>query len=187
MKVKGAFCWGRSLVSAGWGGLWRSSGPILANVAGAAGSGRGSLAEDRVEWCARRGKAARGEPLTESTLRPVAGACLAPCCSLLSLNAVCGGFVHSVALVFRNPVQDASCQNACIFITNTTNMRVSRTLPIEPQRSSWGICPFGAFVYGTHRTDLTNTESSVQWRTTPTVSFSKYRIPIAINVNDTQE
>ena len=49
MKVKGPFCWGRSLVSAGWNGLWRSRGAILANVAGAACFGRGSLAEDRVE------------------------------------------------------------------------------------------------------------------------------------------
>ena len=49
MKVKGPFCWGRPLVSAGWSGLWRSRGAILANVAGAAGSGRGNLAEDRVE------------------------------------------------------------------------------------------------------------------------------------------
>ena len=46
--------------------------------------------------------------------------------SLLNLNAVCG-ICPFVSFVFRNPVQDTSCQNACIFITNTTSMRIPGT------------------------------------------------------------
>jgi len=188
MKVKGSFCWGRSPVLAGWSGLWRSRGAILANVAGTAGSGCGSPAEDRVgvacQW--RQSSETRTADRISLDARRLGmfGSLLLsvePQRSLWDLfirglrvqESSTGHFLPERLRLHQECHQYASFTSAL--------WRISTQLVGE-------ICSFVAFVYGIHRTDLTNTESSVEWRNDlPTTYFRKYRTSIAINVNDTQE